>query len=100
MDLTQLDRPVAINRIERSLMEDHVSTLRPKQPVTVLPTTTVGETIQLLLDNDIGAFDKLDSATLVPCKRFRGGKKARRRCKERAICLPVIHHRGQCLNCC
>jgi CBS domain-containing protein len=60
MDLTQLDRPVAINRIERSLMEDHVRTLRPKQPVTVFPTTTVGETIQLLLDNDIGALLVVD----------------------------------------
>src|SRR5437879_5971460 len=55
MDLTQLDRPTAYNRIERSLMEDPVIVLRPKTPVTVRPTTPVGKTIQLLLDNDIGA---------------------------------------------
>jgi CBS domain-containing protein len=55
MDLTQLDRPTAYNRIERSLMEDSVIVLRPKSPVTVSPTTPVGITIQLLLDNDIGA---------------------------------------------
>jgi CBS domain-containing protein len=55
MDLTQLDRPTAYNRIERSLMEDSVIVLRPKSPVTVRPATPVGITIQLLLDNDIGA---------------------------------------------
>jgi CBS domain-containing protein len=60
MDLTQLDRPTAINRIERSLMEDPVSILRPKRPVTVRPATTVGDTIRLLLDNDIGALLVVD----------------------------------------
>jgi CBS domain-containing protein len=61
MDLTQLDRPTAVGRIERSLMEDHVSNLRPKRPLTVRPTTTVGETIQLLIDNDVGALLVVDS---------------------------------------
>jgi CBS domain-containing protein len=55
MDLTQLDRPVANNRIERSLMEDPVVVLQPKKPVTVLPSATVRETIQLMLSKDIGA---------------------------------------------
>jgi CBS domain-containing protein len=55
MDLTQLDRPTANNRIERSLMEDPVNVLQPKKPVTVRPTTTVRETIQIMLDRDIGA---------------------------------------------
>jgi CBS domain-containing protein len=55
MDLTHIDRPVATDRIERSLMEDPVSVLRPKLPVTVRPGTTVGETIQIMLANDIGA---------------------------------------------
>src|SRR2546430_8725148 len=61
MDLTQLDRPVAHNQIERSLMEDPVSVLQPKRPVTVQPTTTVGHTIQLMLDHDIGALLIVDS---------------------------------------
>jgi CBS domain-containing protein len=55
MDLTHIDRPVATTRIERSLMEDPVAVLHPKIPVTVRPSTTVGETIQLMLAHDIGA---------------------------------------------
>jgi CBS domain-containing protein len=55
MDLTHIDRPVASNRIERSLMEDPVGLLRPKLPVSVTPGTTIGETIQIMLANDIGA---------------------------------------------
>src|SRR5439155_22808813 len=55
MDLTQLDRPTATNRIERSLMEDSVSLLRPKLPITVRPNNTVRETIQIMLTHDVGA---------------------------------------------
>ena len=33
-DLTQLDRPTAQNRVERSLMEDPVSVLKPGNAVT------------------------------------------------------------------
>jgi CBS domain-containing protein len=54
-DLTQLDQPVAGNRVERSLMEDPVSLLPPKPPVTVAAETTVREAIQILLARDIGA---------------------------------------------
>jgi CBS domain-containing protein len=54
-DLTQLDRPMAQNRIERSLMEDPVSVLGPKPAVTVLPTATVREAIQEMLADRIGA---------------------------------------------
>jgi CBS domain-containing protein len=55
MDLTQLDQPVAHNRIERSLMEDPVLILQPKKPITVRPTTTVRETMQLMLAKEVGA---------------------------------------------
>jgi CBS domain-containing protein len=55
MDLTQLDRPIAHTQIERSLMEDPVSVLHPKKPITVRPTATVRETIDIMLDQDIGA---------------------------------------------
>jgi CBS domain-containing protein len=55
MDLTQLDRPIAHNRIERSLMEDPVRVLQPKKPITVDPKISVSETIQLMLARDIGA---------------------------------------------
>jgi CBS domain-containing protein len=61
MDLTQLDRPVAANRIERSLMEDPVAILRPRPPITVRPTTSVRETIQLMLNQNIGALLVVDA---------------------------------------
>jgi CBS domain-containing protein len=54
-DLTQLDQPTAQNKVERSLMEDPVSALRPHEPVVVRPTTTVREAIQVMLARDIGA---------------------------------------------
>ena len=62
MDLTHIDRPMAQNRIERSLMEDPVSVLQPKKPVTVRPTATVRETIQVMLDHDIGALLVVDAS--------------------------------------
>ena len=55
MDLTQLDRPIAHTQIERSLMEDPVSVLHPKRPITVRPTATVCEAMHIMLDQDIGA---------------------------------------------
>ena len=61
MDLTHIDRPMAQNRIERSLMEDTVSILQPKKPITVRPTATVRETIQVMLDHDIGALLVVDA---------------------------------------
>src|SRR5262249_27879579 len=61
-DLTQLDRPIASNRIERSLMEDPVRALRPKRPVTVRPGATVLQAIQTMLKRDIGALLVVDDA--------------------------------------
>jgi CBS domain-containing protein len=60
-DLTPLDRPVAQNRVERSLMEDPVSVLRPKPPITVLPTTTVQQAIQVMLSHKLGALLVVDA---------------------------------------
>ncbi len=54
-DLTQLDRPGARDRVERSLMEDPVSVLRPRKAVTVPPGSSVGEAIRTMLACDIGA---------------------------------------------
>jgi CBS domain-containing protein len=54
-DLTQLDRPTAQDRVERSLLEDPISVLKPQPPVTLLSTATVGEALRLMLDRDIGA---------------------------------------------
>lgn len=54
-DLTQLDRPTASDRIERSMMEDPVSDLLPCEPIHVLPTATVREAMRQMIENDIGA---------------------------------------------
>jgi len=59
-DLTQLDQPTAGNRVERSLMEDPVSLLRPNKPVTIAPTATVRDAIRTMLARDIGALMVVD----------------------------------------
>src|SRR5262249_7916172 len=60
-DLTQIDRPAAQNRVERSLMEDQVGVLRPKPPVIIRPDTTIQAAIQVMLEHDIGALLVVDS---------------------------------------
>src|SRR5581483_2795521 len=54
-DLTQLDWPTAHDRVERSLMEDPVSVLHPRAPITITQTATVAEAMRLMLDRDIGS---------------------------------------------
>jgi CBS domain-containing protein len=61
-DLTQLDRPMAQNRVERSLMEDPVSLLQPREPVTLPPTATMRQAMTTLLTKDIGALLVVDDA--------------------------------------
>jgi CBS domain-containing protein len=61
-DLTQLDQPVAQDRVERSLMEDPVSRLKPRQALTVTPATTVQQAIDLMLSHEIGAVLIVDDA--------------------------------------
>jgi CBS domain-containing protein len=61
-DLTQLDRPVAQDRVERSLMEDPVSVLRPRPPITILSTATIRDAMQTMLSRDIGALLVVDAA--------------------------------------
>lgn len=60
-DLTPLDRPLPHNRVERSLMEDEVSLLRPKPPVTIRPDTAIRTAISIMLQHDIGALLVVDS---------------------------------------
>jgi CBS domain-containing protein len=59
-DLTQLDRPVAQNQVERSLMEDTVGGLRPAPALTVLATATVGEAIRAMIGHKVGALLVVD----------------------------------------
>ena len=59
-DLTQLDQPYPQDRIERSLMENPVRVLGPRQPITVRPTTTIQDAIQMMLAHNIGALLVVD----------------------------------------
>ena len=61
-DLTQLDRPVAQDRVERSLMEDTVSQLTPRPAVTLPPSATVKQAIEVMLSHNIGAVLIVDDA--------------------------------------
>jgi CBS domain-containing protein len=54
-DLTQLDRPVAHDRVERSLMDDSVSVLTPRAPVTLPATATVAQAVEVMLRGEFGA---------------------------------------------
>jgi CBS domain-containing protein len=54
-DLTHLDRPAAVDRIERALLEETVAALPPAHPVTVRPTATVRQAVQILVENNVGA---------------------------------------------
>jgi CBS domain-containing protein len=61
-DLTQLDRPAAQDRVERSLMNDQVLALQPKRPVTISPTASVGQAMGVMLASNIGAAPVVDDA--------------------------------------
>jgi len=54
-DLTALDRPAPQDRIERSLMNDSVSILKPNAPAIVQQTANVAEALSVLLGRDVGA---------------------------------------------
>jgi CBS domain-containing protein len=59
-DMTQLDRPVGGDAVERSLIEDPVGRLNPRAPVTIGPTTPVGDAIRLMLEENVGALLVVD----------------------------------------
>jgi CBS domain-containing protein len=61
-DLTPLDRPCADNRVERHLMEDQVESLTPHPPMTIAPTATVRQAIDLMLAHNVGALLVIDDA--------------------------------------
>jgi CBS domain-containing protein len=61
-DLTQLDRPMANDPVERSLIEDPVGRLHPRAPVTVTHSATVAEGIRRMLDGNVGALLVVDDA--------------------------------------
>jgi CBS domain-containing protein len=59
-DLTQLDRPVARDRVERSLMEDTVGTLSPAKPIVIGPTATLQQALQAMIGPGVGALLVVD----------------------------------------
>ena len=61
-DMTQLDRPVPGDPVERSLIEDPVGRLNPRKPVTIGPTTSVRDAIRTMLDSNVGALLVVDDA--------------------------------------
>jgi len=60
--LAPLDRPLAADRVEKSLMDDHVALLKPRVPLTIGAATPVAEAIQLMLRHNIGALLVVDEA--------------------------------------
>ena len=54
-DLTQLDRPVARDRVERSLMEDAVGALCNIRPLMIHPGATLQEAITAMMGPGVGA---------------------------------------------
>ena len=64
-DLAPLDRPVAHDRVERSLMHDTVAALAPKPAVTLNPGATVGQAMRLMLERNFGAVPVVEAGRLV-----------------------------------
>lgn len=61
-DLTQLDRPVAQDRVERSLMEDCVEVLCPRPAVVIEALASVGQALQMMLTENLGALLVVDDS--------------------------------------
>ena len=55
LDLTSLDRPEPHDKVERSLMDDTVSILGPKKPVTIAATASLADAIRCMIDGGVGA---------------------------------------------
>jgi CBS domain-containing protein len=64
-DLTQLDRPTAHDRVERSLMEDRVALLHPRKPVTVGPKAGLREAMQTMLGPGVGSLLVIDDGGML-----------------------------------
>lgn len=60
-DLAQIDLPAGQDRVESSLLEDHISCLNPRRPVTINGTTTVRQAVRVMTDESVGAVLVVDS---------------------------------------
>jgi CBS domain-containing protein len=64
-DLTALDRPAPVDRVESSLMRDTVGQLTSGPPVMVPVGTSIAQAVQVLLDNEVGAVLVVDAAGML-----------------------------------
>lgn len=62
LDLAPLDRPVAQNRLERTLMEELVGALKPRQAVVARLNATVGQALDMMLESNLGALLVVDAS--------------------------------------
>ena len=62
--LTDLHLPAPANEVERSLIDDRVTVLAPKEPVAVTSSATVGEVLSLLIEKGIGCVLIVDGGEL------------------------------------
>ncbi|MDA0349506.1 MAG: CBS domain-containing protein [Verrucomicrobia bacterium] len=53
-DLTSHEAPLSVSDVGKSIMENALSTLNPKTPIIIPPTTTVAEAVNLLRGKHIG----------------------------------------------
>ncbi len=53
-DLSSLDTSIAKNRIEKVLMSDPLSRLKPRTPIAITPSTTVHDAIGLMNTKKVG----------------------------------------------
>jgi CBS domain-containing protein len=60
-DLAQIDLPAGHDRVESSLLEDRISCLKPRRPVTVNGATTVRQAVHLMTEQGVGAVLVVDS---------------------------------------
>jgi CBS domain-containing protein len=59
-DLMSLDGPEPHDRVEASVISDPVRSLRPKQPVTIAANALLGNALQMMVDQEIGALIVID----------------------------------------
>jgi CBS domain-containing protein len=53
--LSPFDLPIGHDRVERSILTDPVALLKPKKPVTVPESASLGAALQIMIDQEIGA---------------------------------------------
>ena len=63
--LTSLSKPKPSNTLGQHILKDRIDALPPREPVSVAPTTKVGDVLQLLVDKHIGCVLVVEDGRLV-----------------------------------